>query len=113
MKEDKRMTAEEFFEAKFGNKITSGESWVIRLMNEYAQHLTKEPTKEVIEDRINKLIKKCDNSNYNFNIQYWDGDVNIYISNNAHQIDSDVTSTGGNESLELALENIFKQLNIK
>lgn len=60
--------------------------------------------------QIEKLIKICDERNYNFNIQYYDGGVNIYISDNGHQIDTDVTSTGGNETLKEALNNILKQL---
>ena len=59
---------------------------------------------------IEKLINICDKRNYNFNIQYYDGDVNIYISHNDHQIDTDITSTGGNETLRIALENILNQL---
>ncbi len=61
--------------------------------------------------KIKKLIKICNERNYNFNIQYYDGDVNIYIEANYHQIDKEVTSTGGHETLDDALNNILKQLN--
>lgn len=63
-----------------------------------------------MEKLIQKLIKICDERNYNFNIQYYDGDVNIYVSDNGHQIEKDVTSTGGNETLKDALDNILNQL---
>lgn len=51
------MKAEEFFEKKFGNKITASESWVIRLMEEYAEsRLHHSVTSEDIETELKKAI---------------------------------------------------------
>ena len=59
---------------------------------------------------LNQLIKKCDELNYNFNIQYYDGKFNIYIDNNNHQIETEVRSIGGYDNLKDALTEINKGL---
>ena len=59
---------------------------------------------------MKKLIKKCKELGYDFNVQMFDGDFNIYITNPLHQIDNEVITIGGCAKLNDAIEQILKKL---
>jgi hypothetical protein len=60
--------------------------------------------------QLKTLEQVCVDKNYNFLIQYWDGDWNIYVSDNGLQIETEVASIGGYESLSDLLTHILKMI---
>lgn len=52
---------------------------------------------------LNKLIEVCNTMNYNFFIQFYDGEFNVSVDDNNVQIDPEIASVGGRETLKEAL----------
>lgn len=61
-------------------------------------------------EKLKKLIKVCNELNYNFNMQYFDGEFNIYVSDNNVLIENAVATIGGYDSLDDALTQILKMI---
>jgi len=59
---------------------------------------------------MKQLIKICKESNYNFFVQYWDGEFSISIDDNNVTIEKEIASLGGYDSLDEAIKWVLKQI---
>ena len=59
---------------------------------------------------INRLTKVCKIMNYNFYIQFWDGEFNVSIDDNNVQIDKEIACIGGCSELKSAIIQILKRI---
>ena len=59
---------------------------------------------------LNALMTLCEQRNYNFFIQYYDGEFNVSIDDNKVQIDKEIASVGGYDRMPDAITEVLKQV---
>lgn len=59
---------------------------------------------------LDRLIEVCNTMNYNFFIQYWDGEFNVSVDDNNVLIDKEIASAGGYDNLKQPIIEILKRI---